>query len=169
MPETIALYILCMMLAVCIITDMRAGKIYNLVTMPCMLAGPALGAIAGGVSGMTDRLLGMAIVFIVIMLLSPLTRLGGGDVKLLIAVGALQGFHFTIWALLFTGMAGGLLALVTITRRRLMKQTTVNMMTNMVSLAAGAPTDLATGSAVGKIQYSLAIALGALAALAIGA
>ncbi|MHB9106409.1 MAG: A24 family peptidase [Armatimonadota bacterium] len=169
MPETIALYLMFSLLAASIVTDLRVGKIFNLVTVPCALAGLALGAMAGGLMGAGDRLLKVVMVFIITMLLSPLSKLGGGDVKLLMAVGALQGVHFTLWALLFTGVAGGLLALVAAARRRLVKQTAVNMMTNMVSLSAGVPTDLAAGSALGKIQYSLAIALGALAAWAIGA
>jgi len=169
MPDTIALYTMFALLAAGILTDLRSGKIYNLVTVPCAAAGLALGAMAGGLPGMADRLLAIGLVFLVTLLLSPVSQLGGGDVKLLMAVGALQGVHFTLWALLFTGVAGGLLALVALVRRRLLKHTATNMLTHMVSLAAGVPTDLATGSAMGKIQYSLAIALGALAALAIGA
>lgn len=169
MPDTIALYIMFALLAAGIVTDLCTGKIYNLVTAPCAVAGLALGAIAGGPAGLVDRLLAIGLVFFVTLLLSPVSRLGGGDVKLLMAVGALQGVQFTLWALFFTGVAGGLLAMVALIRRRLVKRTATNMLTRLVSLSAGVPTDLAAGSALGKLQYSPAIALGALAALAIGA
>jgi len=169
MPENIAKYVMLALLAASIVTDLRMGKIYNLLTVPCMLAGLTLGTIAGGLTGVADRLLGMAAVVIVVVLLSPLTKLGGGDTKLLMAVGALQGFHFTIRAMLFTGVVGGVLALVVIARRRMLKQTAANMMTNMISNAAGISTDLAMGSMVGKIPYSPAITMGVLVALALGA
>lgn len=169
MLETMTLYITLAMLAVSVLTDVRTGKIFNFVTVPCALTGLALSALTGGPTRIADRLLAMAMVFAIMLLLSPLSKLGGGDIKLLMAVGALLGVHFTLWAMLFTGVAGGLLALVAMARRRLMKQTAANMMANMVSLSAGVPTDLAAGSALGKIQYSLAITLGTLAALAIGA
>jgi prepilin peptidase CpaA len=169
MNATEATYIMLAMLAASLVTDLRAGKIYNFVTAPCALAGLALGFIAGGLAGAGDRLLGMTVVLIAVVLLSPLVKLGGGDTKLLMAVGALQGFQFAIWAMLLTGVSGGVLALALLAKRRMMKQTASNMLTNMVSTAAGAPVDLATGSAVGKMQYSFAITLGALAALVLGA
>jgi len=169
MFETMTLDITLAMLAVSILTDLRAGKIFNVVTVPCALAGLALSALAGGPAAIAERLLAMVMVFMVMLLLSPFSKLGGGDIKLLMAVGALQGMHFTLWAMLFTGVAGGLLAVLTVARRRLLKQTAANMVTNMVSLSAGVPTDLAAGSALGKIQYALAITVGVLAALAIGA
>jgi len=104
----------------------------------------------------------------VVLMLSGLVRLGGGDAKLLIAVGALKGFHFAIWAMLLTGVFGGVLAAVVIIRRRAVKQTAVNMIANMVSSPSGVRMNLAAGSAVGKIPYSVAIALGSIAALALG-
>jgi len=157
------------MLAVSLITDRRVGKIYNMITAPCALAGLALGIIAGGLAGAGDHLLGMAVVLAAVMILSPLVKLGGGDTKLMMAVGALQGFHFTLWAMLLTGIAGGLLALLLLARRRMVKQTATNMLANMISATAGVPTDLATGTAAGKMQYSLAITLGTLATLILGA
>jgi prepilin peptidase CpaA len=169
MYETVATYMMIAMLAVSIVTDVRTGKIFNLLTVPCALAGVTLGIMAGGLPGASDRLLGAALVLLITLLLSPLAGLGGGDVKLLMAVGALQGIHFAAWAMLYAGVAGAVLALLVIIRRRKLKQTTVNLLTNLFAKTAGVSTDLAAGTAVGKIQYSLAIAMGALAALALRA
>lgn len=165
--EMAATSVMLAMLVVSMATDLRMGKIFNALTVPCALAGLALGAIAGGLTGITDHLLGAAMVLIILLFLSPFARLGGGDIKLLMAVGALQGVHFTLWALLFTGVAGGLLALVAVVRRRVLKHTTANLLSNLVLKARGISMDLATGSTLGKIQYSFAITIGVLTALAL--
>jgi len=157
------------MLAAAIVTDLRRGKIYNKLTVPCAMAGLALGGIAAGWSGVADRALGAAVVLAAVLMLAAAAGVGGGDAKLLIAVGALKGFHFAIWALLLTGVFGGAVAAVVVLRRHAVKQTAVNLIANMLSNAGGVPTDLGAGSAVGKIPYSIAIALGSLAALALGA
>jgi prepilin peptidase CpaA len=157
------------MLAVAVATDLRSGKIYNKLTVPCIAAGLALGAVAGGLPALGDRALGAAVVVAVVLLLSAAAGLGGGDAKLLIAVGALKGFHFSIWAMLLTGVFGGVLALVMMIRQRAVKRTAINLVANMLANTGGVRTDLAAGSALGKIPYSIAIALGSLAALALGA
>jgi len=157
------------MLAVAVVTDLRASKIYNWLTVPCAAAGLGLGALANGLPGAADRALGAVVVLGVVLVLPALVRLGGGDAKLLIAVGALQGLHFAIWAMLLTGVFGGALAAVVMIRRRAVKQTAFNLIANMLSNAGGVPTDLAMGSSLGKIPYSIAIALGCVAALALGA
>ena len=167
--EIAATSLMMVMLAAAIVTDLRTGKVYNKLTVPCAVAGLALGAITGGWPGLADRALGAGLVLAVVVMLSAAAGLGGGDAKLLIAVGALKGFNFAIWALLLTGVFGGLVAAAVMLRRRAVKQTAVNLIANMLSSAGGVPTDLAAGSAVGKIPYSIAIALGALAALALGA
>jgi len=157
------------MLAVAVAADLRTGKIHNKLTVPCAGAGVAMAAMAAGLAGAADHLLGAAVVLAAVLVLSALVGLGGGDAKLLMAVGALKGFHFAIWAMLLTGVFGGVLAAVVMIRRRAMRATAMNMITNVLSNAGGVPTDLAAGSALGKIPYSIAIALGSLAALALGA
>lgn len=167
--EIAATIVMVVMLAAAVVTDLRSGRIYNKLTVPCALAGLALGGVAAGWPGLGDHALGAAMVLAVVLTLSAAAGLGGGDAKLLTAVGALKGFHFAIWALLLTGVAGGVLALALMVRRRVVKQTAGNLIANMLSNAGGVRTDLAAGSAMGKLPYSIAIALGALAALALGA
>ncbi|UCH36156.1 MAG: prepilin peptidase [Armatimonadota bacterium] len=169
MFEIVATSLMIAMLAVAVVTDLRSGKIYNKLTVPCAAAGLTLGGVAGGAAGLGDHALGAGIALGAVLMLSAVAGLGGGDAKLLIAVGALKGFHFTIWAMLLTGVFGGVLAAVWMIRRRAVRATAVNMLTNLLANAGGVHTDLATGSALGKIPYSIAIALGSLAALALGA
>jgi len=165
--EIAATSLMTAMLAVAVVSDLRSGKVRNWLTVPCAAAGLALGGLGGGLTGLGDHALGAAAALAAVLMLSGLVRLGGGDAKLLIAVGALKGFHFAVWAMLLTGVFGGVLAAVVIIRRRAVKQTAVNMIANMVSSPSGVRMNLAAGSAVGKIPYSVAIALGAIAALAL--
>ena len=163
----VATSVMLAMLAAAVVTDLRTGKVYNWLTAPSVAVGLALGAVSGGFPAITDRLLGMAAVLAVAILLARLANLGGGDVKLLAAVGALQGVHFAIWAMLLTGVCGGVLATVVMLRRRAVKATALNMYVAMLSNAGGLRTDLAAGSVGGRIPYSIAIALGAALALAL--
>ncbi len=167
MTEQIATIVMLAMLAAAVATDLHKGKIYNWLTAPCAAAGLALGLASGGMAGLADRLLGAAAALAVVLLVFHLARLGGGDIKLLLAVGALGGLHFVLWAMLLTGLSGGLLAAVYILRRRAAKQTALNIITNMLSNAGALRIESAAASAVGKIPYSLAIALGSVAALAL--
>jgi prepilin peptidase CpaA len=169
MAEIGATSVMLAMLAVAVVTDLRAGKVYNYLTVPCAVAGLALGAVTGGFAGLAGRVLAMAAVVGAVLFLSKVARLGGGDVKLLMAVAALKGLHFICWTMLLTGVLGGLLALVVTLRRRAMKQTAFGLLTVILSSGGGAPTKLASGSATGEISYSIAIAAGAILALVLGA
>ena len=53
--------------------------------------------------------------------------LGGGDVKLLAALGAWLGPALTIWMAVYTGMAGGVLALVVALSRGYLGQALANI------------------------------------------
>ena len=166
--KTVATAVMLAMLAVALSTDLQRGKIYNWLTVPCAAVGLALGA-TGGLPAVGDRALGAAAVLAAVLLVSALAGLGGGDAKLLIAMGALKGLHFAVWAMLLTGVFGGLLAVVTMIRRRTAKQTALNLVANMLSNAGGLSRDLAAGSVGGKLPYSIAIALGCVTALVLGA
>jgi prepilin peptidase CpaA len=160
--------IMAVMLTVAVVTDLRSGKIYNWLTFPAMGAGLALGAIQG-LPALGDRALGLSIAVVLAVVLQAAARMSGGDVKLLMAVGALQGAHFLLWAMLLTCVTGGLMAIVWIVRRRIVKQTALNLGLNVMTRAAGLRLDVAGGSIGGKMPYSIAVALGALAALLLAA
>ncbi len=75
-------------------TDARTGRIPNLLTLPMVLIGLCLGAINGGWVGLGSSLLGAALCFGVPYGLYRTSRgsaIGGGDVKLFAALGALLG------------------------------------------------------------------------------
>jgi prepilin peptidase CpaA len=92
-------------------TDLRWGKVPNALTAPCVLLGIVLSVAGEGIVGLGSSLAGIAIALI-LWFLAPLAGnvLGGGDVKLLAAVGALCGPVFVLYAIAFSAFWGGLLA-----------------------------------------------------------
>ena len=73
------------------ITDWRHRKIYNWLTYPTVLVGLALHTIAFGWSGLLAGLLTAFVVLLIGLFILPFGWFGGGDIKLLIAIGATLG------------------------------------------------------------------------------
>lgn len=89
--------------------DLRERRIPNWLTVPAMIAGVAL----NGWDGLFGALLGAAF-----YLPGFLLRMaGGGDVKLLAAVGALAGWRQGLTVLVFSLVANGVLALIAAARK----------------------------------------------------
>ncbi|GEM_PF-1989688 len=100
-------------------TDVRWGKIPNALTAPCALVGIVLNVVDSGIAGLGFGLAGIGIA-LALWFLSPIIGnvLGGGDVKLLAAVGALRGPVFILYAIAFSAFCGGLLAVCCAAGRR---------------------------------------------------
>jgi prepilin peptidase CpaA len=78
------------------ITDARTGRIPNWLTLPLLVLGPVLSAVAGGVPALLLSLLGVVLCAAVPLLLFTRQAMGGGDVKLFAALGGLLGTHVGI-------------------------------------------------------------------------
>jgi len=93
-------------------TDLRSRRIPNLLTFGSAAAAIVFHGLSGGTDGLlaagSGWLLGVAIFFLPF----ALGGMGAGDVKLLAALGAWLGPSMTIWLALYTGVAGGIAALV---------------------------------------------------------
>jgi Flp pilus assembly protein protease CpaA len=98
------------LILVCGLTDIRTGRIYNKATYPAILVGFVWAAFAG-----QDALISSAEGFLAaaVLMVAPvmLGGMGGGDAKLLAAVGALKGLSFVLDALFYSFLAGGAIAL----------------------------------------------------------
>ncbi len=95
----------------CAVTDLWKGKIYNAVTYPAMALGVALGLVLHGLPGLWSALAGFAVGFFPAFVLFALGGMGGGDVKLLGAIGAIAGAIAATETLLLAFVFGGLFAL----------------------------------------------------------
>src|SRR3954469_11993081 len=96
----------------CAVTDLWKGRIYNAVTYPAIAAGFVLQVALHGPSGLVLALGGFAVGFFPAFLLFALGGMGGGDVKLLGAIGVFAGPVPTTEILVFAFLVGGFFALV---------------------------------------------------------
>lgn len=101
---------LVVVLAIAAVSDIRAHRIPNWLTLTGTILGLIGHAWLGGWPGLIGSLEGIGIAGL-LLLPYAVRGLGAGDVKLLAAVGALMGPAFLLWTLLGTILAGGLLAL----------------------------------------------------------
>ncbi len=95
-------------------TDLLYRKVYNHLTFPAIALGFALNYWFWGVSGLRSSGLGLLVGFFPLLLIFMAGGMGGGDVKLMAAIGAIMGFPFILAALLYSALTGGVIALVTV-------------------------------------------------------
>lgn len=93
------------------VTDLRARRIPNPLTFGAALAGLLYQFVTGGIDGLGQAAAGWLVGAVIFILPFALGGLGGGDVKLLAALGAWLGPVDVLWLSLYTGVAGGAMAL----------------------------------------------------------
>jgi prepilin peptidase CpaA len=92
--------------------DLTSRKIPNLLTLPFIAIGLLYHLWTGGWAGLFFSLVGLAAGLGLLLLPFATGGIGGGDVKYLGAVGALQGAGFTLATLIIGAGLGGICALV---------------------------------------------------------
>ncbi len=129
---------LALLIVISIYTDLRERKILNVVVIPAIIAGLALNAFAQGMTGLMAGLKGAGLGFLLLLIPFMLGGFGAGDVKLLTAVGALQGSGFVFVVFLGAGIAGGVLAVVVLVKQGRFMAAVKRIGTNIFMLFAGA-------------------------------
>ena len=157
----ISLLLLLAMLACAAALDLRHHRIPNLLTYPAMCAGLLLAAIGGGMTAFGNHLLGLLAGGLPLFILFLGRTLGGGDVKLMAAVGALVGFPAVLNALIAAILVGGLCAaLILIWQGRLIPMLRYSWATvwHRAGVLAQAPPPLPPHS--DSFPFGVAIAIG---------
>jgi len=103
-------YILVILLLLSLYFDLARKKIPNFLTFPLIAYGLLYHAFAGGLEGFRFSLYGLLLGAGLLFLPFVLGGMGGGDVKLLGAVGAVKGAQFVFQAALVAAFCGGVLA-----------------------------------------------------------
>jgi prepilin peptidase CpaA len=114
--------ILSLLLITAVAGDVRTYRIYNLPVALGLGAGFILNFIIGGFEGLVWSLLAAVIPFVLLIALFVLRMLGAGDIKLFCAIGAIMGVKFILYAMAFSFLAGGVIALVIMLVRGNIKQ-----------------------------------------------
>lgn len=97
-------------LAICLYTDLKERKIYNKVVFSAMAIGLVYSGLVQGWEGFLFSLKGLGAGLALLLVPFIFGGFGAGDVKLLGAIGALKGPEFVWVAFIFTGLAGGVVA-----------------------------------------------------------
>ena len=145
-------------------TDIRWGKIFNVLTVPFAALGLILNTVGGGLDGLLMSLAGLAAGFVLWLISNFLGRiLGGGDIKLLMAFGALMGPMFMLWTFGIGALIGGVIAIGVSIRHGLLGKVMKRMGTSIYLRAAfSEPMEIADGAGEVRLPYAIALGLGAL-------
>ncbi len=171
MTEWVTMGLLAAVMIAAAIIDCRTHLVPNWLTYPAMAAGLVWSAVAGAIdpqmgsawAGLQNSAAGMGLAVLGMGILFAAGGLGGGDVKLMAAVGAISANWQTLLATAFYAfIVGALLALIVMFARGLFKQTARRLWGAM--LMAGAKTRPELPDDSPRIPYALAICIGGLVA-----
>ena len=108
--------LLFLLISYCSYTDLKFRKIYNHITLPAVVIGIGLNSYLWGWKGLEYSMAGFLIGFLILIIFFWVGGLGGGDIKLLAAIGALKGYPFILYATFYAILVGGILAIVVLVK-----------------------------------------------------
>lgn len=162
-PDTLTLAAVVVGTATGAVIDLRTGRVPNVLTASIACAGLALAA-----SGLGRIDVGAAVggFGVGLMLMLPgylFGATGGGDVKLVAAAGTLLGPFPTFWAVLFTLIAGAVIALIVAACRKRV-WLTVYKVAFLIQSAAFSSSEMETSDGGNRFAFAPAIAIGTMLA-----
>ncbi|HHH76675.1 MAG TPA: prepilin peptidase, partial [Phycisphaerae bacterium] len=160
-------------LVIASITDVHRGVVPKTLTYPTIVLALVGHTFFGGLTGdsgmqlgLVGSLAGFATGFVPMLIIFLTGGIGGGDVKLMGAIGALGGWKFVLLALFLGLMVAVVMAIVLIIRKGIVKRTLGRMgLWFWVVLSNAKPTDPATADSP-KLPFALALCIGSAVALA---
>jgi prepilin peptidase CpaA len=152
------------------VCDLRRGMVYNWLTYPAIVAGLVLGAVEGAAAGdtldgLTNHVLGLGFGFGVLFVAYLLGGMGGGDVKLMGAVGALLGWRdwAALEAMFYSFLAGAAIGLIVVIWRGQAGAVLRRMwMAIRILPLPTATLDEATGTPTYRVPFGFAVCVGTL-------
>lgn len=146
------------------VTDLKATRIPNALTMTSAVAGILAHAVLPGGEGAATSVAGAAAGLAVFFPFFALGGLGGGDVKLMAALGAWVGWPAIVSLALYTAIAGGVLAMAVAVAHGYMRQALRNIVALVKFwMVAGVRTEPALTLAHGRgprLPYAVSIFAG---------
>lgn len=107
-------YAACSLALIAAGTDLWSRRIPNLLVLAGLFTGFFIAVLTAGLEGLTFALMGAAAGFSLLLLPYLLGGMGGGDVKLMMALGAILGPISIFWVFIYACLVGGLMALAVI-------------------------------------------------------
>ena len=109
------------------LTDLRAFRISNLLTLPLVVTGLMYHGYMSGMEGLTVSMGGIIFGFLSLFAFFLLGGMGGGDVKLMAGIGAWLGWPLTFLVFIAAALAAGLYALFLILANGQLRETWVRL------------------------------------------
>ena len=151
-------------LSVATVTDLRSRRIPNWLVFPFLTAGIAVSAVAYGWKGLAYSAGGVLLAALLMGLFYVAGGMGMGDVKLCAGVGAWIWPQQLSFALVFMGLAGGLMAFVWATSGGYLKESLNGTSDLIFGLGRRGfrphPTLVLKNPAARRMPYAPAIAVG---------
>ncbi len=141
--------------------EIRERRIPNWLTLGGIALGIGAGLIEGDIEGLKGSALGLAIAGGIFLPFCLLGVVGGGDMKLMAAVGAIVGWPMVLRVLCNTCIAGGLIAVAIMAWNGILLTTLANVFRIMVGMPRRSP-GLKNPP---MVPYALAITIGTLVAV----
>lgn len=92
--------------------DMRFQRLPNWLNVTGMLVGMVYHLIVYQINGFLNSVLGLLIAGTIMLVLYIFKALGAGDVKLFAAIGSITGILFSLYAIMYTIVFAGIIALI---------------------------------------------------------
>src|SRR5213593_647391 len=141
--------------ALCVIADVRTRRIPNAISGSAMILGITLNTAFLGTAGLLDSLAGLGITVGVLLWPFAMGGIGGGDVKMMGAIGALLGPRLALMGLGAGVILGGAVMVWHLARQGRLREKVMGTATMFQAAVA--------------LPYSVPLGVGTLAALAFGA
>jgi prepilin peptidase CpaA len=178
-PDAWAYACLLVVLLAAAVCDVRTGLIYNWITYPAIVVGLAGHTLVGGwwfapapgaaPMGLLDALAGLFVGLCPLLLPWLAGGIGGGDAKIMGAVGALAGWRFALTAMFYGFGVALLMAIGILLHRRLLRDTLGRIGRFLwLVLVRARPGDPA-GPESPKLPFGLALCIGSVIALVLTA
>jgi prepilin peptidase CpaA len=160
---------LAFLLVVAAVTDLRSQRIPNWLVAAGVINATGWTLVPGTTLDFTQFLEGLAVGLLVFLPLYGMRAVAAGDVKLMAMVGAYLGMRGEIGAILFTVLAGGVLAISIAARTGVLRQMFRNiggvLRGSIAGLACGTLPSAEVGAPAARMPYGVAIAVGTIAFL----
>lgn len=102
--------LLLVLMIICGVTDIWNRKIYNFITFPFIIMGLLVNFYLNGYSGLLSSAGALGICFVLFIILYITGGFGAGDVKLMMALGAIVGMKNIFTVIVYCVLAGGVMA-----------------------------------------------------------